>query len=153
MNTLEKKAKQLLSYMDTIVQHFVVEQTNMNQSSLECPMSLNKHELRIIDVLGQKDYCTMSEIAEQIKLAVSTLTGIIDSMVEKKIVSRERAAHDRRMVIVKLDEQGSKVFEMHREAKGKISHGILTSLDEDEQKTILELFEKISNKILAMDKN
>lgn len=131
--------------MDIIVHHFVINQTNF--SSNECPMSLSKHEMKIIDILGQKNHCTMSEIADFVMLAVSTLTGIIDSMVEKKYVSRERSEHDRRMVVVKLLPEGFKIFEAHRQVQKNMSYGILSSLEEEEQEQMLKLFEKITKKI------
>ena len=145
LDNLEIKSQELISYMDIIVHHFVINQTSF--SSSECPMSLSKHEMKIIDILGQKNHCTMSEIADFVTLAVSTLTGIIDSMVEKNFVSRERSEHDRRMVVVKLLPDGFKIFEAHRQVQKNISYGILTALEEEEQEQMLKLFEKITKKI------
>ncbi|MFN8674143.1 MAG: MarR family transcriptional regulator [Candidatus Sericytochromatia bacterium] len=145
MSSLDKKSNELLSYIDAIVQHFVVDNATINPN--DCPMSLSKHEMRIIDILGQKEYSTMSELAENIQLAVSTLTGIIDQMVEKKYVLRGRFASDRRLVIVKLDKEGEKLFDLHRKSKEVMTYGILNSLEEEEQDQIIRLFGKIANKI------
>ena len=89
----------------------------------------------------------MSELAEQVMLAVSTLTGIIDNMVAKNLVLRERSQEDRRIVMVKLSAKGKELFIDHEEHRLKMSFGLLNALDEEDQENFISLFRKITDKI------
>src|SRR5688500_11304297 len=123
MQKIELKAQELGGHLHNLVHHFLIKQHNSNQQG--CPDNINKQEIRVVETLGQKGPCIMSELAEHIMLAVSTLTGIIDNMVEKKFVLRERSDTDRRIVRVKLSEAGMDVHKAHEENHMKMSFGIL----------------------------
>jgi DNA-binding MarR family transcriptional regulator len=150
MQKIELKAKELGDHIHDLVHHFLIEQHNSNPEN--CPSNMNKQEMRVIETLGKKGPCIMSELAEYIMLAVSTLTGIIDTMVEKKFVVRERSDADRRIVRVNLTQSGMDIHKAHEENHMKMSFGILNSLDGDEQDVLLALFRKITQKIKHEEK-
>ena len=53
----------------------------------------------------------MSALAEHMVVAVSSLTSLMDRLVEKKLVKRERSEKDRRIVLVRLTGAGREVME------------------------------------------
>lgn len=145
MQKIEVKAKELGDHILNLVHHFLIKQHNSNNQG--CTDNLNKQEMNVVEALGKKGPCIMSELAEYVMLAVSTLTGIIDTMVEKKFVIRERSDTDRRIVRVTLTPAGLDIHKVHEENHMKMSFGILNALDEDEQDVLLTLFRKITQKI------
>jgi len=65
---------------------------------------LNSTEIFVIYVLQHKrKEIKASELATELFLPLSTLTGIIDKMIEKGIVIRKRSNSDRRVVMIELN--------------------------------------------------
>lgn len=144
MQSLEEKAGELSDHIHELIHHFILKQFTGSPASCT---DITRQEIRVIEILGKKSPCIMSEIAEQMMLAVSTLTAIIDNMVEKKLVSRERSEKDRRIVKVKLIEKGNEIYAVSEANKMRLSFGILNSLEPQEQEILLSLFRKIADKI------
>ena len=141
MGTLESKEKELLEHLEAIVHRFVFTQ---GQQSVDV---CRKGELRIVEILGKSGPMMMTEIAERAMLSVSTVTSIMDSLVSKAIVQRERSEEDRRVVRVELTREGKKVFQQVVDTHMRMVRGMLTSLNRTEQDTLISLFRKIAEKI------
>ncbi len=142
MGTLEQREKELLDYLDTLVHRVMMDQ---GQSAATC----SKREMRIVDILGKKGLMIMTEVAEEALLSLSTVTGIMDSLVEKAFVRRERCDEDRRVVRVELTPEGRKLHRQSLEFRMKLVHGMLAPLSRIEQDTFIGLFRKIAEKIQA----
>lgn len=145
MGTLEQKEKELLDYLDTLVHRVMMDQ---GQSAAMC----SKREMRIIDILGKKELMIMTEVAEEAMLSLSTVTGIMDSLVEKSYARRERSEEDRRIVRVELTPEGRKLHRQSLEFRMKLVHGMLAPLTRSEQDDFIGLFRKIAEKIQAEKK-
>ncbi|HHV64898.1 MAG TPA: MarR family transcriptional regulator [Peptococcaceae bacterium] len=64
---------------------------------------LNSTEIMVIYLIQHKlQECKTSDLAKALHLPMSTLTGVIDKLVEKDIVFRENDPEDRRVIFVKL---------------------------------------------------
>lgn len=144
MPGLEEKAKELVDHFELLVHRFVLQ-----SSANDLCGHLSKQELRVVDTLGKNGPCIMSEIADRIVLAVSSVTGIVDKLVEKKLVHRERSDDDRRIVRVELTPEGQELYQVARENRIKMGRAMLSSLDEHEQDALLALFRKITHKVMA----
>lgn len=141
MGTLESKEKELLEHLESIVSRFVF--TQGQQSGDIC----RKGELRIVEILGKNGPMMMTEIAERATLSVSTITSVMDNLVSKQIVQRERCEEDRRVVRVELTSEGKKVFQQVVDTHMRMVHGMLSSLNKTEQDMFISLFRKIAEKI------
>ena len=75
---------------------------------------------------------------------MSTLTGIFNKLVSKKLVTRDRCSNDRRVVRVQLTENGRKAAEVKQQHSHNFAIRILSSLNEDEQQQLIGLLEKIA---------
>ena len=71
---------------------------------------LNEKELVVVYLVGEKQNIKMSEIAANIDAPMSTLTNIVDKLVEKKILSRGHSSEDRRVINVFLDSAGKAAY-------------------------------------------
>jgi DNA-binding MarR family transcriptional regulator len=89
----------------------------------------------------------MSELAEHCSLSLSTVTGIVDSLVAKSLVSRVRSDADRRVVRVELTGEGRKMYDISLEFRLKLVRSMLTSLNRNEQDQFMALFRKIAEKV------
>ncbi len=85
---------------------------------------------------------SMSDLSEQMRLAKSTMTRVIDQLVERGLVERETSAEDRRIVQVKLSEKG---HTMQREMEAdyqRFFEMVLAELDEPE--SVVTALEKLA---------
>jgi DNA-binding MarR family transcriptional regulator len=94
---------------------------------------LNEKELMVIAFVGQNKNVKMSDIAETIVAPMSTLTSIVDKLVEKKLINRDHSGDDRRVINVSLSATGKTVHTKLVERKTKIAIGVLSQLNEKEQ--------------------
>lgn len=89
----------------------------------------------------------MSGLADAICLSLSSATGLIDRLVGKKLVKRDRSSEDRRVVQVELTDQGRALNEEAMEGPVEFARGLLKGLNAEEQDSLLALFRKISERI------
>lgn len=73
--------------------------------------NLTPSQFDVIATLGNTAGMSMSEIGEKTLITKGTLTGVIDRLVKKDLVTRENPPGDRRTVIVRLTDQGKQQFE------------------------------------------
>jgi len=62
-------------------------------------------------VLYEKGHASMGELAEALDTGVSTVTGIVDRLVDHGLVVREEDRHDRRVVVGRLTTAGQELVE------------------------------------------
>ncbi len=72
---------------------------------------LTPAQFDVIATLGNTPGLSMGEIGERTLITKGTLTGVVDRLEKKNLVSREVPPENRRSVIVKLSEQGTAIFE------------------------------------------
>jgi DNA-binding MarR family transcriptional regulator len=137
---VKDKEKELMDYLDVIVHRIMLTQ---EQTVYMC----TKREMRIIEILGKRGMLMMTELADLSTLSLSTVTGIIDSMVTKSLVSRVRSDADRRVVRVELTSEGRKLYDLSLEFRLKLVRSMLTSLNKSEQDQFMSLFRKIAEKV------
>lgn len=141
MSEFDKKSEELRQYIDRVVHQLMLIQNDYLTTSAG---ELNNTELKIISFIGKKGSCIMREVAEFANVPLSTLTGIMDKLVKKKLVSRERSDEDRRIVQLVLTENGKSVFTTEQQNHLNLAKGMLTGLEELEQNQLLNLLKKIT---------
>lgn len=111
---------------------------NENDLCSEACGGLNEKELIVVGFVGQKQQVKMSEIAENIDAPMSTITSIVDKLVEKNLITREHSIDDRRAINVTLSRKGKTVFSTLIEKKKQTAEKILSTLDEKGQQLFIE---------------
>ena len=53
----------------------------------------------------------IGEVAQKLSLSNATVTGIVDRMLQRKLLSKERSVEDRRKFMVQATEKGKKILE------------------------------------------
>ncbi len=143
MVSVNAKARDLTEYMRQLINQFQFLKSDVPPPDYE----FSFRELRIILYLGYNGSSIMREIADANGLPLSTATGIVDRLVEKDLVKRERVDDDRRIVKVELTDQGSEVYQWDFEEHAAFVRELLDSLEKDDQKTFITLMKKIVDSI------
>lgn len=85
----------------------------------------------------------VSDISKKLDLSNSTVSGIIDRLVEKRIVERKRSAEDRRVVMISLAEDYRQPVKKHLDAITKKMGSAMSIATEEDFDFILEGLEKL----------
>ncbi|MDA3856049.1 MAG: MarR family transcriptional regulator [Candidatus Woesearchaeota archaeon] len=108
-------------------------------------------DLQVIDFI-EKSKKTMGEIAEEFDLTPGTITPLIDKLIEKDLLKRERdESIDRRKVFVSLSDHGIEAYKDHKKQKLKIAKIMLSSIDETEKERIVSSMRKIVENLTKND--
>jgi DNA-binding MarR family transcriptional regulator len=92
-----------------------------------------------------------SQIAKKIMVESSTVTGIIDRLEQKGLVTRARVSPDRRVITIELTDSGRRLAE---NAPPPIQHKIvkgLRKIEEGERAQIIETLSRLTEMIDAED--
>ena len=125
---------------------FGAMQEKVSECSVLCG-GLDKKELSILEFIGNGQHIIMRDIANFLNVSVSTVTGIVDRLVNKKLLLREFSQEDRRIINITLSTQGNEMFRLYQDQKTIMGSAMLSVLDEREQDQLIGLFEKVTTNI------
>ncbi len=115
---LEDEIKQTKPFKDEfqkLILNINVTSSYMNALFAEKlkPMGITPHQYNVLRILKgcyPESYCNQ-EITQRMIDKASNATRIVDKLVEKKLVSRTENAQDRRLVNIKITQQGLELLD------------------------------------------
>jgi MarR family 2-MHQ and catechol resistance regulon transcriptional repressor len=108
-------------------------------------LGLTPPQFYVLATIGYAGGLPFGEIGAKMMVTVSNLTGIVDRLEEKKLVSRKRDENDRRVVYVMLTEKGAKLYKNTIPLFEKSVGQIFSSLDKPQQKELSVLLRKLNH--------
>jgi len=106
-------------------------------------MDVTESQILVMRVLNHYGDMKVSDISRKLDLSNSTVSGIIDRLVEKKIVERRRSEKDRRIVMISLAEEYLQPVKRHLIAFAQKMRRVLSTTTEEDLDFILEGLEKL----------
>lgn len=108
------------------------------------PYGLNCNEFAILEILYQEGCKNIYQIAQEIKVASSSMTYLIDKLEEKECIERRASVEDRRAMDIKLTPTGKQLMDdIFPEYKEKIEEAFTCFTKEDEENEFITLLEKL----------
>lgn len=105
------------------------------------PYGISPQQFNILRILrGAKDKIKVQVVKERMIERAPNATRLMDKLCDKNLISRERCEHDRRVVYVKITNQGLELLKMIDENKNL---SFLEKLTEEEAITLSNLLDKI----------
>jgi DNA-binding MarR family transcriptional regulator len=92
---------------------------------------------------------SLSELSERMSAKNSTITGLVDRMERDGLVLRERSDKDRRVVLIRLTDEGRKLAEEVPVASMEIFANALRSLTRDERNQLRGLLRTLTDRVRA----
>ena len=133
--TLAGMARELMRHLERLSQRFLLPQETAE---------LSRSELAVLRFLGDHGRSTMTDISSGLGLPHSSATGLVDSLVKRKLVERHRPAEDRRQVVVELTRAGKRTHDGFLDDRTAMGLAMLEPLTADERERLLALFRKIT---------
>ena len=135
MQSLRRIIKSLQDYSQTVYSHF----------------GITGPQLWVLKTLHQNDSLPLGELSKGMYLNPSTITGVVDRLERKGLVSRGRNEKDRRVVKVQLTPKGTELVKRTpNPIQGKMVYG-LRKLKKDELLSIYQSVDKLVEIMEAHD--
>lgn len=119
-----------------------IEQKALKEGVLK---DLSITEIHTIDAIGMYEYRTMTEVAQDLKITVGTLTTAINKLLKKGYVDRKRGEEDRRSVMIALTRKGKLAYRIHDKFHAEMVHATIDGLNEAEEEVLIKSLEKLNN--------
>ncbi len=105
-------------------------------SKIWAESNLTMPQIKILFILAHKEELTISSIAKMLNVKAPNITYILDHLVEKGMVSRQRDKNDRRQVMASLTNKGQKIVDKFIRAKHERFQKALSKMTDSERKTL-----------------
>lgn len=86
----------------------------------------------------------MSEVAQDLKITVGTLTTAINKLIKKGYVERSRIEEDRRVVLIALTKKGKLAYRLHEKFHNDMVSNSIESLTQQEEVMLISALNKIN---------
>ncbi|MBI9089623.1 MAG: MarR family transcriptional regulator [Desulfobacterium sp.] len=107
---------------------------------------LNYDAIFLLQFLRRQSPARMSAIAQEMQIPISTATRMVDRLVAKGVISRQRASGDKRIMLVSLEPSGERLVQAVEDHSFEILNHNLADVDDADIKAFFEtarLMEKI----------
>jgi len=127
-------------------------QTAVHKMQPKMMESMNKHgvtatQFFVLMYLRKNESCKISEIAELMGVKPSAVSFMIDRLEHSNFVFREHDKKDRRVVNIKLSEEGVKKLELVVQDRKAIFESSLFSLTDEELLQFAKIAEKLAQAV------
>lgn len=99
--------------------------------------SISLVHLHVLTLLESSGPTPVSRLAEALDVSVAAATGIVDRMEERRLVERQHATDDRRVVLVHLTRRGARLFAALGRLRRQRLKPILERMTDDEVNAML----------------
>jgi len=104
-------------------------------------------QLWVLGYLAKQPECPMRELADFMKMGLSSVTGMVDRLVKQGLAGRRRTEKDRRIVFVDISQKGRKVLKEILEQRRITTLELFETLTAEERSIYLSILEKLVKKI------
>lgn len=139
---MKDKAIQVRQYIGELIHRFMIVQNRFLQTSAA---GLTNLELRAVSFVGDRKRCIMREVSDYLMVPKNNLTAMMNKLVRKEVIVRERTEEDRRVVYVSLTAKGLELYEQINDSYLDLSKGMLNALEKDEQELMIKVLHKITS--------
>lgn len=120
------------------IQTFIRRFGLLEQEQTPCHVSLPLSQAHALQVLGQREWLTQSQLAEKLHLEKSTVSRLVQALVERGWIERTMNPENRREVLLRLTDAGDaslKEVRAHAQVKYQL---IWNRLPEDRRSQVLD---------------
>ena len=90
-------------------------------------------QLWVLRYLARQRECPMRELADFMKMGLSSVTGMVDRLVKQGLANRRRTERDRRLVFVDITAKGRKILKEILEERRETTLNLFESLTAEER--------------------
>jgi DNA-binding MarR family transcriptional regulator len=123
--------------MDEVLSNLTLAFLQLERSG-KCCHGVTLSQCHALDLLSKKGSLTMNELSRQMGLAKSTMTRIVNNMVREGWIDQVKDQRDKRLVNVRLTQEGKKMAETLGRSSQEYVQRILKHLPPDKIPQVVE---------------
>lgn len=127
--------------VETFNDILIIEQNAIKDGHLK---DLSITEIHTIEAIGMYVSKPMSEIAQNLKITVGTLTIAINNLVKKGYVERMRSQSDRRVVLIELTRKGKLAYRIHEKFHSDMIKATVEGITDEEERILINSLAKLN---------
>lgn len=105
---------------------------------------LTMAQAKVLFMLAQRPGATAGELAEELKVAPPTVTGMTDRLLKQGLIERREDPRDRRVVRLALSEEGTKLTsEVTERSKARLRE-VFSRMTDERLEQLAELLEELT---------
>ncbi|CAM3610486.1 MarR family winged helix-turn-helix transcriptional regulator [Occultella aeris] len=122
---------------DRLVEEIFEAQHAMMRASLASQLeplldsTLTMQQFKLLAIVHFQGEQTMTALADAMRLSPPTVTGAVERLVDRGLVSRREDPSDRRLRLVGLAAEGVRLFREIEDSRSRLGREILAGLDTD----------------------
>lgn len=113
---------------------------------------LTSSQISVLCNLWNKDGSTQKEIQEKLNLRAASVTGLVDTLCDKKFITRNQDDDDARVKRLYLTDKGRKVEKISTDVVKVLENTISKGLTEDEKVIFVSWLKKAHSNFYSMNK-
>jgi DNA-binding MarR family transcriptional regulator len=84
----------------------IIRATEMFGRALAQSVNLTPVQFRVLQIVAEKPHCTATEVSQRMRVSQATVTSLVDKLVARDLVTREKSQTDRRQTLIVATETG-----------------------------------------------
>lgn len=146
---MENSIQEDIYVVDNLIRNIVkkYEMIESKNRAFRHLTALTITEIKTIYAIGNDEPKTMKEIAETLDVSVSTPTTTINRLIKKRYATRFTGVEDRRQVLVKLTNEGKRMYEEIQRIKIETTEFVLRMLNQTELESLRNILEKLNTNL------
>ncbi len=136
----------LYSDLDGLLRR-ITRKLSAHAHSIVVEFDLTPPQFHALLFCRRKDNPSMKNLCQHLYLTSATVTGIVDRLEEKGLVSRVRDLVDRRSVKVQVTDAGEELLKKVLVTRQEVLAECLAGFDSEEQAQLVSLLERLSNSV------
>jgi DNA-binding MarR family transcriptional regulator len=108
-------------------------------------MGLKVMEMRVLHYLHKEGPSTMSALSSDLDVTGPWITGLVDELEKRNLVTKERSSTDRRVVNVALTEEGEGAVHKGYRVYTEIQNMLFDELSPEEFRQFVSIMSKLEN--------
>ena len=107
-------------------------------------IDLTMPQMKVLFILDWEEAASMSKLAASLGVTLSTMTGIVDRLVEHGLLQRQENPQDRRLVLCRLTAAGAATVErLHQAGRDRLA-SVLSELSLSDLRTVAVGFDVLA---------
>jgi MarR family transcriptional regulator, 2-MHQ and catechol-resistance regulon repressor len=136
-----------------ILLHQVLDSITKYEEDTFTKVNITPQQFAVLEAINYiREPVTPTDVANWLDRNTNSITLIIDRMEKDGLVSRTRDLKDRRALRLTVSPKGQAIFEKALKVSKGISADIMTCLSQKELDTLIDLANKVSEKVFARRK-
>ena len=131
---------QCINFLLTTAQHAVFQRLSARLAIYD----ITPAHYGVLSCLWEKEFVTPKQISESLCLDTSTISGVLDRMQKKDLISRLTDSEDRRSVQVTITDKGRELKEPVQQIIEEVNREIMQIFSEEDQEKLKDALWKIA---------